>query len=322
MRTAKKAFLLTVAALGGLALVAALLLAPAPREVIGAPHALTLLKAFPWVHASKNAELGDRSFVMSEEQGFRDLSSFPESPFRPEADQALFELDRAEFLRQTHATSFREAQLKYFAGKKLDPATLRYDVDRPRLRAWGGLPYPPLHALAAGKARPLGASPADALYQLELDRFSGTELTANDEVRLYQNGETLKPLLDVVEHARKFVYLNFLSLDCDRSTEELFRAVEAKSAAGVDVRIVVNKNYALLGASCLERLKRAKVDVVKAKTHSSYAVSDQGEVVIGSVSLARMFFRSTGFNFLDRDLMLWARGPVATDVLRDFLAVW
>jgi phosphatidylserine/phosphatidylglycerophosphate/cardiolipin synthase-like enzyme len=65
-----------------------------------------------------------------------------------------------------------------------------------------------------------------------------------------------------------------------------------------------------------------QIQIVTAPTHSSYYVNDQDQVVLGAESMARMFFESDGYNFLDRDLMLAVKGPIATDVIKNFISVW
>ncbi len=159
-------------------------------------------------------------------------------------------------------------------------------------------------------------------FQQELDRDTGTELTRNSELHLRQNGDALPATLQLIGNSRKFVLLQVLSLVCDSSTEPLIQALESKAKSGVDVRIFTNKMYARLDSGCLTRLEKSGVAIATGAAHASYYVNEQSELLIGSESIARMFFESNGSNSLDRDMMLQAKGPVATDALRDFLSVW
>lgn len=148
------------------------------------------------------------------------------------------------------------------------------------------------------------------------------EITLNSELELFQNGEALKPLLQVVRNARRFIFIQELSLVCDSSTEALISALEEKARAGTDVRLLIHRMYAKLDFGCLQRLEKSGVGILTGPFHASYFVNDQSELVIGSESVARMFFQSTGQDSLDRDMMLYLRGATATDVTGSFLSAW
>jgi phosphatidylserine/phosphatidylglycerophosphate/cardiolipin synthase-like enzyme len=146
------------------------------------------------------------------------------------------------------------------------------------------------------------------------------------ELKLLQNGDTWYPMLALINHAEHFLYLNFLSITCDEKTEEMIRAIESKARSNekgkTDVRLIVNKGFSALSKSCLKRLENAGVKILKAKTHASYILNDKKEIMIGSQSIARMFFNSDGFNSLDRDMMLYARGLIVSQAVHDFASTW
>lgn len=176
---------------------------------------------------------------------------------------------------------------------------------------------PVLSALYDKKALVLSSE-----YQKHLDSFLENSLVKADELKLLQNKESYLPLQKMVENSKKYFYINILSFTCDDTTEKLVSLLETKSKQGVDVRLIVNKAFSYLSLSCMKRLESSGVQIVKAKTHSSYFLNDQSELMIGSQSVARMFFLADGFNSLDRDMMLYARGSLATDSLKDFLSIW
>lgn len=141
-------------------------------------------------------------------------------------------------------------------------------------------------------------------------------------LKLYQNGETWTPIMATINNAEQFLYLNFLSFTCDDKTEPLVKALEEKAKQKTDVRLIVNKGFSLLSRSCLQRLEQSGVKIVKTKSHASYMVNDKNELMIGSQSIARMFFNADGFNSLDRDMMIYARGSIASQAVRDFASTW
>jgi phosphatidylserine/phosphatidylglycerophosphate/cardiolipin synthase-like enzyme len=160
------------------------------------------------------------------------------------------------------------------------------------------------------------------LLNLNLGEVSQTDATFGNELKVFQNGSVSDPLRQLIGNSEKFIFVQLLSLACDSATEPFLTELERKSRAGTDVRLIVNKSYAWLSFLCLQRLSRANIKIQRLPTHSSYWVSDKGELLIGSQSLARMFLLSDGKNNMDRDLMLYARGALATDALRNFLSIW
>lgn len=161
-----------------------------------------------------------------------------------------------------------------------------------------------------------------AKFNQELDLLLGEELISVDSLSLYQNGESLAPIMNMISHSKKFFYMNLLSFTCDESSERIVAALENKAHANVDVRLIINKGFSLLSHSCLKRLERSGVKILKVKTHSSYFINDEQELLIGSQSVARMFLNSNGFNSLDRDMMIYSKGDIATSALFDFTSIW
>lgn len=161
---------------------------------------------------------------------------------------------------------------------------------------------------------------ADAWSQYSLQ--AGALATSQNKVQLYQNGQAQEPLKNLISNANKFLFIELLSIDCDAATEPFIQLLESKAKQGAAVHLIVNKMYSLFSRSCLQRLEKAGVQIQKQKTHASYWINDQNELLIGSQSLARMFLLADGRNFLDRDLMAYAQGPVATEAALDFIEAW
>jgi phosphatidylserine/phosphatidylglycerophosphate/cardiolipin synthase-like enzyme len=159
-------------------------------------------------------------------------------------------------------------------------------------------------------------------FQKHLDTLLETELVHPESLSLLQNKDTYPQLLSMIKESQKYFYINVLSLTCDSTTEPFVRLLEEKAKKGVDVRLMVNKFFAYLSMSCLNRLENSGVKVKKVKTHASYFLNDAQELMIGSQSVARMFFLADGFNSLDRDMMLFTKGALATDAFRDFVSIW
>jgi phosphatidylserine/phosphatidylglycerophosphate/cardiolipin synthase-like enzyme len=173
-------------------------------------------------------------------------------------------------------------------------------------------------------ARPLKTPPAFATvsFQRELDRNLEAELVKSKDLHLFQNGQSFPVMMEVLRKAQKFFFLNMLSVSCDESTEPFIRLLEAKAQGKTDVRVITNTAFYYINYTCMQRLKLAGVKILKARTHSSYLVNDQEELLIGSQVVARMTFLSDGLNGWNRDAMLYAKGPLFTDAVKDFLSIW
>lgn len=163
---------------------------------------------------------------------------------------------------------------------------------------------------------------AEASLGHELDLVLENEAVKVDSLKLYQNGDSLSAIMDMIAHSKKYFYMNLLAFSCDESTEKMVQALENKSRSNVDVRLIINKGFSLLSGRCLKRLKQAGIKVLKAKTHSSYFFNDDHELMIGSQCVAKMFFNSDGFNSLDRDMMIYSKGDLTAGALKDFTSIW
>lgn len=161
-------------------------------------------------------------------------------------------------------------------------------------------------------------SQVDPWRQYELQ--TGLMATSSNEVHLYQNGDAAQALQKLIGDSQDFLLINLLSVECDDATEPFIQQIEAKAKSGTSVHLIINRMYSFLSSSCLNRLEQSGVQISKTKTHASYWVNDQNELLIGSQSLARMFLKANGRNHLDRDLMLHAQGPLATQAIEDFLS--
>ena len=164
--------------------------------------------------------------------------------------------------------------------------------------------------------------PLTTSFQQSLDRILESEMVSVDDLKVFHNKESFEPLLKMIVGSKKYFYMNVLAFSCDSTTEKMVQLIETKAKAGVDVRLIINKAYSYLALPCMNRLKEAGVKITKMRTHASYFLNDQQELLIGAQSVAWMFFEADGFNDLDRDLMLYAKGALATDAYRDYISLW
>lgn len=171
-----------------------------------------------------------------------------------------------------------------------------------------------------------GAEPSKIFFDsniiLEQDRITQTDLGRNNNLTWYHNGNAGQGIQNIIRNTKQFLFINLLALSCDESTEPIISLLEKKAKEGVDIRINLNRMYALGSGACHKRLENAGIQIQKSKTHSSYYTNEAHQLLIGSQSLAKMFLLSDGKNGWDRDSMLWLEGPAATDALRDFLSLW
>jgi phosphatidylserine/phosphatidylglycerophosphate/cardiolipin synthase-like enzyme len=160
------------------------------------------------------------------------------------------------------------------------------------------------------------------VVEKELDTHLENPLMKTDVLKLYQNKDSYPAMMEMLTHSKKFFYMNFLAFSCDEATENFIKALEAKAKENVDVRLIINKGFSYLSGGCLRRLEEAGVKVAKSKTHSSYMLNEQKELMIGSQSIAKMFFLADGFNSLDRDMMIYGKGDITKRALKDFASLW
>ncbi|OFZ39309.1 MAG: hypothetical protein A2504_08070 [Bdellovibrionales bacterium RIFOXYD12_FULL_39_22] len=291
---------------------------------------------------SLNPEIKKERIYLLPEQFFPVYTTDFLSPKRHNYEQSLLQFNFANFIATQNAHDLREAKINFT--KKLKFIPLQFQFERPYhyFASWGTLFHPPLQMPSLPleqvdslwKKRPLFSSRkfSTPLFQNRLDQITRSELTSGNKLTLLANGDSLSPILNLINTSTQFLFIQMLVIDCNGpSAQSVIQAISQKAQESIDVRIMVDDLYSHLTPRCLDQLQASGAKVIRIQNsngrfhpaqHSSLFLNDKSHLIIGSQAIFWGFFQSTGTNFLDRDLSLNLHGPATTDALGEFLFVW
>ena len=255
--------------------------------------------------------------------------------------QSLLKFDIDKFIKYQDADDLRTAKIKYISDLKFDNGNFQYTRAYRHLSSWGTLFHPPSQQLDTSISKvdsawsnrlPFSSTQySQPSFQQKLDRITTSALTSGNRLTILENGQTLGPVLKLIEESSLYLFIQMLAIDCKGSSaKKITDKLIAKAKSGVDVRMLIDKLYSNLSSSCIHDLKKGGVIIVtvggdkmlKPAQHSSVYLNDKSHMIIGAQSLFWGFYESTGTNFLDRDTSASVIGPATTDALGEFLYIW
>ncbi len=329
----------------GLALVAT-------TAAAGARETLPLAAVAAYLHEASGGLIGLAPEAAGSAQEFlrppSDPTHFvPAPPRAPRADQEAFTFDVDGFIARQGAANFLDAKRSFYTAFPWLPEEQAHALPYRTPTAWSTLNHPPIRHLDGPidrwtdlfPAPPPDADPAfqspyfDPAFQRRLDA-GGTELTHGNRVRLLQNRESYREKLRLIAEAKDHLYVAVMFWACDETADALTDALAARVRDGVDVRVMTEGIYReTITRRCVDRLEAGGIKVVSyrdalraasmgAVLHWKVWIRDGEELIIGGANVGDYENRSDGFNFLDRDNDVLAKGPVVTDAERSYLTAW
>ena len=137
--------------------------------------------------------------------------------------------------------------------------------------------------------------------------------------------------LELIEGAKQSIYISSLVFVCDPSTRHLVNRLIQKQQEGIDVKVIVDgflSKY-LKHRECLSLMKNGGIDVVetsdffrykgKAIYHTKTLISDWRMAIAGGSNMIAADNTSRGVDFKNRDVDLFVKGPMVTDMVKQFL---
>lgn len=259
--------------------------------------------------------------------------------------QDMFTFDPVAFTDKYHTKTFNEAKRAQYSKFQFDRKKFFHYKTLPTMKEWGGLTHPPVKRLERplefydSNFKPINYKKINSPYfspelQKDIDRLSRSELTF---------GNTVIPLVDrfafekkktLIRKARHSILMSSLVFVCDDSTREVVDLLIQKHQEGVDVKILVDGfiGKALFHTKCLKMMRNAGIEVLesrdffkhklKAIYHTKTLVVDLNEAVAGGHNMIDADNTSRGTDFKNRDIDLYIKGPMVTDIIRQFVENW
>jgi phosphatidylserine/phosphatidylglycerophosphate/cardiolipin synthase-like enzyme len=265
------------------------------------------------------------------------------SPFSTE--DFRFKFDWQSFMSQSGAKDLQTARQNFY--KDLAFISESGQTERPHsyMGFWTGLFHPPITKLTAASdvydqdlKKPnyneIKSEYIKPSFQKSIDEYTKTELTAGNKVKLLANNKSYKEKMRFIQEAKDFMFFSVLYFQCDDSTKDLIAEMKKATDRGVEIRFIAERAYTPIQAGCLHKFKKAGVkfmgisDLVRQTAffsgvfHNKVWIRDGEEAILGGMNLLRAENTSTGFNHLDRDTDVHMQGPLVTDLLEDYDALW
>lgn len=259
--------------------------------------------------------------------------------------QDMFVLNSEAFIKSQNAKTFNEAKRIQYSKFIFNNKKLTHQKGTPVMKEWGGLTHPPVKKLAmplhkydenfgAINYKKISSPYFNVSLQKELDQVSRSELTF---------GNILKPLADndafvakkrLIRNAKESILMSSLVFVCDKSTQELVNLLIDKHHQGVDVKVIADGTVGkVLGhRECFHQMRDAGINVVETKDffkhklkaiyHTKTLVVDYKEAIAGGQNMLDADNLSRGTDFQNRDVDLYFKGPMVTDVIKQFVENW
>lgn len=259
--------------------------------------------------------------------------------------QDMFALNPEQFILKQRANSFNEAKRRQYARFTFDKKKFFHYKTIPSMKEWGGLTHPPLRELDLPLERfdssfktinykTVKSPYFDPALQIEIDQLSGSELSFGNKLKALVDQEAFQKKLVLIEKARSSILMSSLVFVCDKGTNQLVQLLGKKYQEGVDVKIMVDGfiGRALNHRACLKKLRTQGIEVVetadffrhkfKAIYHTKILVVDLMEGIAGGHNMIDADNLSRGTDFTNRDVDLYMKGPMVTDVALQFVENW
>jgi len=175
----------------------------------------------------------------------------------------------------------------------------------------------------------------DVSFQRELDKLSGTYLSADNEIAILSDKSSTEAKLELVKSARSSIYLTVFLFMCDEGGQQFLDALAVAAKRGVEVRVLIDGSLWALsyGGICPERFATPNFQVLRTpysflglgesvRLHEKLFIVDGNVAITGGQNIGSAWADSTGTdeNFRDTDVLV--RGPVVNDIAYRFVHLW
>lgn len=259
--------------------------------------------------------------------------------------QDQFFFDAASYIKFHKGSDFNEAKRKEYSRFLFNKRKFFHKKSSPAMKEWGGLTHPPIKKLIyplsfygrdfSKKDYLTVESPFFSPHlQLEIDRVSRSELSFSN---------TLKPLADreafimkkrLISGANKSILMSSLVFVCDIGTKQIINLLIKKHREGIGIKIMTDGflGKILKHRECLQRLRTEGIEVLETKDffkhkgkaiyHTKTLIVDMNEAIAGGHNMIDADNLSRGTDFKNRDVDLYVKGPMVTDIARQFTENW
>ena len=259
--------------------------------------------------------------------------------------QDMFVLNSEAYIKSQNALTFNEAKRIQYSKFIFNNKKLTHQKTTPAMKEWGGLTHPPVKKLAMPlhkydenfgtiNYKNISSPYFNVSLQRELDQVSRSELTFGNILRPLADNDSFVAKKRLIRNAKKSILMSSLVFVCDKSTQELVNLLIDKHHEGIDVKIIGDGTVGkVLGhRECFHQMRDAGINVIETKDffkhklkaiyHTKTLVVDYKEAIAGGQNMLDADNLSRGTDFQNRDVDLYIKGPMVTDVIKQFVENW
>jgi phosphatidylserine/phosphatidylglycerophosphate/cardiolipin synthase-like enzyme len=259
--------------------------------------------------------------------------------------QDWFRLDADSFIKTQNEKTFNDAKRKQYSTFSFNHKRFFHAKTVPAMKEWGGLTHPPVKNLDLPLERydshfaPIDYAQISSPYfapslQEEIDTVSRSELSFGNKVLPLADNKAYLKKKQLIENAKESILISSLVFVCDKSGREIADLLIKKHLEGIDVKVITDAfiNKTLGNLDCPRLMQAAGIEVVLTKDffkhkknaiyHSKTLITDLSEAIAGGQNMVDADNLSRGTDFMNRDVDLYMKGPMVSDVARQFIENW
>ena len=259
--------------------------------------------------------------------------------------QDMFTFKISDYVTREKGADFNEAKRNQYSKFRFDKKKFFHWKSTPAMKEWGGLTHPPIKTLslplqkydrnfAPKNYRKIVSPYFSPQLQKDIDHLSKSELTFKNEVSPLADRHSFSKKMALISKAKDSILMSSLVFVCDTSTRNLVNLLIRKHREGIDVKIIADGFIGkLLGhRECLQTMSRAGIDVMETKDffkhrlnaiyHTKTLIVDLKEAVAGGHNMLDADNTSRGVDFKNRDIDLYIKGAMVTDIAKQFVENW
>jgi phosphatidylserine/phosphatidylglycerophosphate/cardiolipin synthase-like enzyme len=258
--------------------------------------------------------------------------------------QKNYSFDYDKYLSYYKANSLNEAKQNYYSTLAFNQKKMFHEEELVFFKEWGGLNHPPIHndnklndlTKYAAHYKNINYDEVESKhfepsFQENIDNITDSELSFNNTLEVLEDDEAYLRKMELIKSAKSSILMSTLVFVCDSTTKALVIELSKKAKAGIPVYVLQDNLIAtLLGhKECPNMLKDAGVKFISAKDafnyegnaiyHNKKLIVDLKEAIVGGHNMLNADNASKGTDFKNRDIDLYAKGPVVSDIAKGFI---
>jgi phosphatidylserine/phosphatidylglycerophosphate/cardiolipin synthase-like enzyme len=297
---------------------------------------------------SQNLMLKDNTLIDEKKEqlvfevNLRKMHISPALSLAPESAQDLFNFNIDAYIAHHGGADFISAKRNDYKKLSFNKETQRFNRDFLNLGDWKSLNHPPIKKLEGDLDKfykdshdfPAKSDLLTSSFHKNLDDDSATELTTGNDLKLLVNNASYFEKLAQIKKAKRSIFVGVMSFASDPSSFALIDALIEKKKEGLDVQIILEKLWTTtVFRKTMKKITKGGIKLMLANDmfrllkknrglfHNKIWIFDEEVAIVGGQNIVNSSNKSTGFNHWNKDTDVLIKGPMVTDILKEFIVL-